>query len=456
MDKFDDLKLSNYLLGSGFWAFIGQVLRVVLGAAMPALLAHILSPKDMGVYSLAFSLVYLFSIVSGIGLENTLLRFISEAMGRNQPEHALDIIRKGLALTTISTALTAIFIYFVTGTWLSNYLFHSTSLITVIGYIAIWLVFYTFKTLFSTIFRALQDVRSAVLFGGSSDTLIAFVSLVFYWYYIGQATLDLVFGVLLAAITINTILAVWILKRKLKSLSLEGLSLSNTTYWDLVNHSWPLLMTAFMTVVMTQVTTWLLAFFRSGEDVAMYSAASRLASLIQIALVVVNMVVSPLIAKFYAQGRREEIERILRTTATVAAVPALLLQGIFILFGREVMRIVYGDFYADGAQILVILGLGQAITVFVGSCEHALIMTGHRKTMALLFFVTLLPGGAMSWLLISSYGVLGAAFATTIMIVSVELLIWLFVYKRTGIWTHITTNPVWLLNNIKSILVMKG
>lgn len=457
MDKFNNTGLSHYLLSSGFWAFIGQALRIVLGAAMPALLARILSPNDMGVYSLAFSLVYFCSIISGIGLENTLLRFVSDAMGHNQPYQALEIIRKGLVLTSISTLLTVIFIYFVAGTWLANYLFHSTSLIKVIGYISIWLVFYTIKTLFSTIFRALQDIRSAVLFGGSSDTLIVFVLLIFYWHYIGQATLDQVFTVILAAVLINTIIAVWILTHKMKTLSLERKDLLiMTSYWDLLNHSWPLLMTAFMTVIMGQVATWFLAFLRSGEDVAVYSAASRLASLIQVALVVVNMVVSPLIAKFYAQGRRKDIEGILRTTATLAAIPALLLQGIFILFGGDVMRIVYGDYYIRGAQILAILGFGQAITVFVGSCEYALIMTGHRKIMAFLFFVILLPGGALSWLLISSHGVLGAAFATTVMIVSVETLVWLSVYKRTGIWTHINVNPVRLLNNIKSVLVMKG
>ena len=62
-----------------------------------------------------------------------------------------------------------------------------------------------------------------------------------------------------------------------------------------------------------------------------------------------------------AQGR---IERLLRTTASMIALPAMLMLVLLLVFAGDVLQIVYGDFFRAGAPVLAIMSAGQAINVW--------------------------------------------------------------------------------------------
>ena len=106
-----NLSIRNYLLTGGIWAFTGKILTAFASLAFSALLARLLSPDDMGIYFLAFNLATFFSIFARMGLENTLLRFISEALNRPTTYCARTVIKKCLFLALISSLVVSIFVY---------------------------------------------------------------------------------------------------------------------------------------------------------------------------------------------------------------------------------------------------------------------------------------------------------------------------------------------------------
>lgn len=430
-----NVSIKKYFLKGGAWAFGGRVLTALMGLALSAMLARMLSPGDMGAYFLAFNIATFLAIFARMGLENTLLRFISEAMGRKQPGRARAVIKKGILLAFLGAAVVGVGFYAGLGGWLAKYLFHSMVLGAVVGFIAIWIILLAFQSLFAEIFRGFQDIRAAVLFGGLLTAGGTTVMVALYWFIIaGHLTLNQVLPWVLAAGAINIALAIWVLKPKFHVLAPSRTE--TVSYRELADHSWPLLFSTLTFAIMAQSDLWILAAFRSDQEVAIYGAATRLVAMTGMVLAIVNAVVPPLIARLNVQNQKERLERILRTTATLAAIPALMALLVFTFFGDEVLGLLFGAYYRSGATILVILSVGQAVSVCVGSCGITLMMMGHQRTLLIISIVSALVSVSSGFIWVQMYGATGVAMATTVAMVLQQILMLFFARYRCEIWTH--------------------
>lgn len=444
--------IKKYLLKGGAWAFVGRILTALIGLALSAMLARMLSSGEMGAYFLAFNIATFLAIFARLGLENTLLRFISETIGREQPNRARVVIQKGMLLALLGSAVIGVGFYVGLGPWLAEHLFHSIVLGAAVGFIAIWVVLLAFQVLFAAIFRAFQDIRSAVLFGGlitatGTTTLVAL-----YWFISGgRLTLNQVLSWALAAGAINIVLAIWVLNRKLCTLASPTRESAN--YRELAEHSWPLLFSTLTFAIMAQSDLWILAAFRPEKEVAIYGAAVRLVTLIGMVLAIVNAVVPPLIARLNVQNQKKRLERILRTTATLAAIPALMVLLVFVFFGNEVLGLLFGDYYRSGATVLMILSLGQAVSVCVGSCGFVLMMTGHQKILLIISLASAFISVSSGLIWVQMNGAIGVAIAVTVAMIVQQIMMLSFVRYRCGIWTGMEIKNLASYKRIRSIII---
>jgi O-antigen/teichoic acid export membrane protein len=153
-------------------------------------------------------------------------------------------------------------------------------------------------------------------------------------------------------------------------------------------------------------------------------------------LMILSLVVTPLIAEMYAQRRRTELERTLRTMATLGSIPASLVLATFVLLGGPILGLVYGDYYRTGATVLALLSLGQLVNVWTGCCTTTLMMTGHQLAM---MTITMVCGSltiVAILLVVGPYGSTGVAVATAAGLGLRNILMWLGARAATGMWTH--------------------
>ena len=430
----NDASIKQYLLVEGTWAFVGRVLTAFIGLVLSALLAKLLSPSDMGTYFLALNLAMFLSIFARMGLENTLLRFVSEAIGRKQQDCIPQLIQKSLLLALLATGIVTTGFYVGAGTWLAERVFHSDTLGMVIGFITIWLVLLAFQSLFVEIFRAFQDIRMTVFFNGLITASLGLVFVTLYWLIVGHVSLNQLFPWILVAATVNIILAVWVLWRKYHVFSLSGKA--SVSYRELANHSWPLLLSTLAFFVMAKSDLWILAAFRSVEEVAIYGAAVSLVALTSMPLTIVNAVVPPLIARLHVQGQKQRAERILRTTATLVMIPVVVVLIVFIFFGDTLLSLIFGDYYRSGGTVLIILSLGQAVNVYVGSCGYTLIMMGQQRILLVIAIISAAVSVCFGLIWVQTWGATGVAVATTLGVSLQQILMLCLVRYQCGIWTH--------------------
>lgn len=445
----DGPSLRKRLLSGSGWAFGGKIAGATIGVVANGLLARMLSPQEFGAYFLALSIISLGAVVGSLGLPKTVVRFVAEDMGLNRFGRTRRVIFTVLGLGILGTLGVSLSYLFV-GDLVGGYLFGSPALVAVTALIAAWMAISVVQEITAETFRGFHDIRTATLLGGLATggksgglvmRLLMLACLVLLWMMSGGTDLRTVMLVSIGSGAVSVLLSVWLLRSKVSSLGsrveAKDPAQDPVSPKEVLRVSIPLLVIALTAFVLQSSDIWILGVLGSQEEVAVYAAASRLVALIAMPLLIANLVLPPIIAEMYAQGKTTELERTLRAFSTVSGVPALLLLAGFMLLGGPVLGLVYGDYYRSGALVLVLLSAAKVAAVWAGSCGLVLQMTNHHMQM---LCVGLLTGPLFivaALLLVRGYGPVGVASAAAATTVLQNAILVLVARRKTGMWTHV-------------------
>jgi len=424
------------LLRGGGWAFTGKLFAALSVLVINSLLARLLSPQDMGAYFLTFSLVLVVSTVAQLGLSQSIVRFVAEYMGTGLPEKARKYIFVSLRLVGLGAGLGACFIAFGGGQWIADSIFNSPEVSSILGLAAIWVVIITFQQFISEVYRGFHDIKLATIFGGMVTAVLSILLFTVLWLLKGQSNLFTAVLLALVAGISSIMISSFILSHKLKKISPLEIPDWESPLKVVMSTSWPLLISNIAFLALSQADLWIVGAFLSSEDVALYGAAVRMASLITMPILIINSVVPPLIAEFFFQKRIDALEKTLRNLSALAFLPALFITVIFAFSGESVLGLIFGDFYKSAAIVLVLLSAGQLANVWAGSCGQALIMTGHQMIMMVIAVLSVLMTLFLALLLVNPYGVAGVACASASGI-TIQNIFMLFLTRiKLGVWTY--------------------
>jgi O-antigen/teichoic acid export membrane protein len=431
-DYFVMTSIGKRLAAGGAWAFAGQIITVFSVLAVNALLARLLAPEEVGSYFLTASLVWVSAAAAQLGLHRAVVRLIAESLARNQPGRAAKAVRLVLRLGALGAFLVAGMLLLGVGDWLAMRVFDSILIANVTTLASLWVVVFTFQGLLAESFRGFHDVRLATFFGGVITSLLSAVLFAGLRLVHSHGNLEQVIMLSIIAGTINVVIAFKLLRNKLKPLG-KADQLDVAT---VVNVAWPMWITTLTLIALTQADLWIVGIFRTQDEVAVYGAAARLVAVVAMPLTIVNAVVPSFIAEMYAKHARQDLESALRGATTLASIPALLVVVIFMFLAGPILGIVYGEYYRQGATVLILLGMGQLVNVCSGSCGVVLMMTGHQ---VLMMSITIACGaltvmGAV--LFVQPYGVTGVASVAAATMLLQNVLMLFFSKLKIGIWTH--------------------
>ncbi len=428
--------LKQYILKGGTWAFLGKIVTALLGALLSAILTRVLPPADMADFFLANSLAIFISLTGRFGLDNTLLSLVAKFHSLNEFSRAKTVLVKGMLLVAGISVIFAVVLSLGLGEWLFSAMLQSHNLALVTSFIAIWSVLFSFQFLYAGIFRGLKKINLAVIFGGSLTALLSVLLLVVLWLSGIADTLVVVFQVVLFVGFINLLAGCCILFLEIKNSGRYESRLVKKT--ELLHSSWSFWVNSIAHYLLGYSGLWIVGVYGVGFDAAQYGAASRLILLVGMPLVIINAVVPPLIAGLSAKNDNYKLERILRGTATVAALPGMLLIVFLFIYAEDAMQIVFGDVYGSGESVFQILLIGQFFSLLSGSCGYLLMMTGNQKDMMNITLVVTVLSILLALSIVEDYGMLGVVLAGTAAIGMQQLATVLTAFRKTGIWTHVS------------------
>lgn len=397
----------------------------VLGAgaafALNVFIARQLPQDQAGLFYLAIAFVSVLSSIGMFGMNTAVLRFISPAASSGDwPSVNGIFVRAG----TISACLLGAFSLF---TFLMSApiaaLFHKPQLSQVLSAVSPGIFFVGASIFVSHCLAARLETSKSILVL-SVGIPIGALLLVLVFKTRSAVSAGLLYSVS-SSVTLALGLAWWITglpNRKIATFQTRKILSSGAALW--------------MVTVMGQAVQWssqfVAGYWLQAGELAEFSVAQRTAMLISFALIAVNMIVAPLYATTYAQGKIEDLERLVRKvmlcTAAVSAPPLAFL----CLFPHVVLEI-FGSQFTSASTCLVIMSLGQFLNLVLGSAGYLLTVTGHEKALRNLVFVSGPSAVILSVLLVPKFGAIGASVAVALSVAMQSILTIIAVKKSIGL-----------------------
>jgi O-antigen/teichoic acid export membrane protein len=182
----------------------------------------------------------------------------------------------------------------------------------------------------------------------------------------------------------------------------------------------------------SRVSIFLLGIFQSKHNVGIFNITFRISETISFLLVIVNFVLSPLIANLYANGKTERLQILLTRSARIIFLIGFLLTMGIIFFRKEILTL-FGNDFLEGQYALIVLCIGQFINILCGSVGLLLILTGNQR-----FSIYSLAAGTtiniiLNLILTPRFGIIGTAISSAAGLAVWNLMMYIFVRKKLGI-----------------------
>ncbi len=197
----------------------------------------------------------------------------------------------------------------------------------------------------------------------------------------------------------------------------------------------PLVLFSSLNIANSQVGVVLLGFYTSNEDIGYFRVAFQGASLLSFSLVALNAVLAPHIIRLYKDEDYDRLQKMLRMGARVTLGLTLPFLLTYLFYGDIFVKLLFGEEYLPALNLLIIMSIGQFISVAMGSVGLVLNMLNHEKETVRASLLSIFLNILLGLVLIPQIGVMGAAIATTVSLSSWNILLAIRTYKLTKLNT---------------------
>ena len=416
--------MAQFVLGSGGSLFI-RVISSGIALASTVILTRLLGLKEYGTYAYTISWLTALVLLGRLGFNQAATRYIASYASLEQWGKLQGFVTycvRTVYKYAIGVALISLAILFISGGAIKSY-FQDDGIYNTFLIAMFILPLVAHLELNEGILDGFKRVvQSQLPMRVMRPALIALGLLTFFYLTaIGQQEYE-VDGVLVRALTAETAMAInlcatilaLIFSTRLRQNALpQEVKSAKAEYhkseWFSTSRDM-MLATAFY-LILVQADVMMLGILVGEEAAGLYTVASRIATLLVLALTSVNAILQPIASALYSNKKFDELQRIVSLGATAVFIISLL--GCFILyFGADYMHLIFGDEFSETDNLLRILIIGQLVNAFAGPAVLLLNMTKHQRDAARIMAVGAVLNLALNLVLISWLGTPGAAIAT--------------------------------------------
>ena len=415
----------NEILTKGSSSFILQIAGSLLGYIFLLLVTRISGAEAWGIFVLCLAILNISSIFSRIGIDTAILKYISSF--KQDIASSKAIYFKGLKIIVPLSLFCSWMLYYFSKD-IAELFSDKLDLTSYLRIMSFGLLPFTIIYLNAQTFRGLKKIAHFAYFQYVAKfmyTILFFIFLVFCF--------DINFSVIYSfvfALFCVMIASTFSLKKLNKKSDIPHL----ITTKKLLSTSLPMMFSTSILLIMSWADSIIIGIFRSEFDVGVYNVAIKLAMVSSIVLTAVNSIVAPKLSSSFNNNKTLEFKKIVKDSTKIiffSAFPIIL----FLFLFPEFLLSIFGEDFIIGKNALLILLVGQSVSVLSGSVGFILQMTGKEKIFQNVLFLALLVNIGLNILLIPTYGILGAAIASTISIVFWNLTSVMYIYKEHQVLT---------------------
>ena len=396
--------------GTGFLA-LGSFFEFASRFLIALMLARILGANDYGLYVLSVSAATIFAGLSGMGLDDAMVRYVAILSGRRDQPGVLGTIRIGLGVSSVAGVVMGALL-FVAARPLALHVFDEPRLTDMLQLLAFVVPFLTVSNVLAGVSRGFGRMDYAALAENVVQSLVRLVLLALVAVSVQGLSVSaavIIFGVsdVAATLTFALLLHRYLPSRRLREQDVR------CDVREVFGFALPLWMSGLLRQLRRNFETIMLGASRNLGSVGIYSIVNKVTLVGHVCLLSLFLAVKPTLARLHDRRDHAALAH-LYTTATRWAFSVTLPFFLVMVLYREPILSVFGASFAAGSTALVILAFAELVNAGTGICGPVLDMTGHTRIKLLNSIVlTVLLVGSNA-ILIPRYGVIGAATASLI------------------------------------------
>jgi len=406
--------LSTATRQAGF-TFAGRVFGLALGFVVQAVVARLLGAEALGVFVLAWTIVMGLGVLTTFGFEGSFCRYIAMYVGQGREDRARAVLAHGVRFGLLASVVAAVALALLRRP-LALSVFKEPRLEQALLVISLAMVPYTLSLLYAAALRAVKDMKRSVIASEISfrvSRLVVFLAL----FFLGMRLQGIVTATVLAYAVSMAIGIVFVRRR---APYLVAGPAGDIPRREFTGYSASMLAETTTAFALTQSGRLFLGFYMSAADVGIYNVVALLASLAMLFTMSFNAIFSPIIADVYHRGNEKLMASLLRAITRWIVLLTLPVLAWLIVAGRSVLGL-FGTEFVAGYAALVVLTAAQVVDSMCASVSSCLAMTRFQRFNVVNIVAMAVVSVALNATLIPRMGIAGAAVATGIAIVLVNV-----------------------------------
>lgn len=404
-----DGRLMELLKGSGLVLFF-KILGALSGYAFVILVSRSAGASGYGVYELAYTAIMIITVLSRLGLESAIVKYISGY----QISGEFGKIRKVYAKSAWTIFVMSVgfgVVFYALAEPLAT-VFDGPELAMSFRWMAIFTPVFALLQLNAEALRGLRRMRDFSLLQNGS---IMGLAVLVFWLMEqrGEAGGLEAVQAFCYSITALTVWSFWLLFRSHRD-DLNGARSESIDFSSVIRTALPMLVSGSMYLVMSWTDTLMVGYFLGDEPVGIYRFAFKMATLITFSQFAINSIAAPMLSSFHATQDVGGMRKVIHQIAWINLLLSLPIFIVFTFFPTWVLETAVGDEFVQGVPSLQILAIGQLVNALCGPVLYTLNMTGYERDSQRIMLWTAGLNTVLNLMLIPQMGILGAAIATTL------------------------------------------
>ncbi len=421
-DDLDDA-LST-VASEGSIVFLGLVIELGISFLAKLVIARVLGPLEYGVVSLGVTTMIVVSTLVLGGLDIGVARFLPRFDDASDRRGVL-IAAFGIAMPVAVAAGGLVVMFAPT---IATELFRDPAVTPVLRVFGPIIPIAALLKLDVGVSQGLEAARPKVLIRNIILPLTRFVAIaVVIVAGFGAVGVAWAYGVAyFCAATVGLVIVA-------RETSLFERAISPTPYKrTLVAFSLPLVISAAMTFIFSDVDTFMLGYFSPTADVGTYNTVYPLAHLLVVPMSSVGFIVMPVLSRLHERGDTDTMATLYQRTTKWIFLGAFPIFGLLVCFPTELIGLTFGGAYTHGATALRVLALAFFTHAIAGPNLDCLTAIGKTRLVMVDDLVVALLNMGLNLLLIPRFSFFGAAIATAVAYGTLNVLYTTQLYRATG------------------------
>ena len=405
----------------------------MIGMMLGYILIYIISKKNgasgVGIYALFRQSIVLVSVVLGLGLNISVLRYLGQFNNdkeRSNYHYLYRFIVKFVAPTSIVLGSILFFFSEEIATLLGRR-YGYNDFISILG---ITLPFFALNQIGIEFIRGLKRLQISEFVRSVLRPLVMVSMLLIFWNK-DLSNSEVLYLFMIGAILAWCISSVTIFNR-LKSI--PKAPILDFSGKELIKTSTPMLITAISSTLLVSLPFFFIDFFVSAKDVGIFNVPFQLAQLISIVLAVVNTIAAPKFSELFWSNKKAELQRLIRQSSKIMFWTSLIL-SILLIFMSEWALNFFGKEFGEGQWILIYLVIGQFVNVASGSVGVLMNMTGEQKALQIILLSTVGVSIILMSILVPKYGITGGAISVMITTIFQNVAAVIYMWRKSDFIT---------------------